>query len=399
MFQLHRATRSLSIELEDFTRGKFKEYTKQAYSKARMKISHQGYKELNRLLIDEYYKGEDYKTYKGYRLLGMDGTIIQLPEGKQIEEEFGRINKINKNLNGSISIVVYDLLNQFIIDTELYSSSADERISGISLLERIANNNKKEKEIIVADRGFPSLYYFLRLQHMGYDFVVRYNSKQFLKETRGFVKSKKKDEEVTISIKYGRKRKDDIKLQEFAREIKVEEIKLRIVKVKLKTGETEYLITSLLREKGFKSSDFKRIYKYRWEIEEKFKYLKNTLEIENFSGKTPEAIRQDYHSCILISNIHNLMLEEAQENLNKKLGKSKKYKYKKYKINKNISYGFLKKKIQRILETDNLDWEKEYDALIKLMLKHLIPIIKNRHYKKRIRRSSIKYTITKRRAA
>ena len=72
LFQISSASKSLGVELHKYLRSsKIREtaYSKQAYSKARMKIKHSGYIELNNSLLEEYYNSEDYKTYKGYRLL------------------------------------------------------------------------------------------------------------------------------------------------------------------------------------------------------------------------------------------------------------------------------------------------------------------------------------------
>jgi len=94
LFQIGTASKSLSVELNKYlTLRKLRatEYSKQAYSNARMKIKHTGYIELNDLLLEEYYKSENYKTYKGYPLLGIDGSEIELQHGSAIYREFGRV--------------------------------------------------------------------------------------------------------------------------------------------------------------------------------------------------------------------------------------------------------------------------------------------------------------------
>jgi len=69
-------------------------------------------------LLEKYYSSK-YRTHKGYRLLGVDGSKIELPIGYLIEEEFGKINNDERTINASKSIVVYDLLNALLIDSEL----------------------------------------------------------------------------------------------------------------------------------------------------------------------------------------------------------------------------------------------------------------------------------------
>jgi len=106
---LWNTSKTLSIEIKRFLKEiKLKEvnYSKQAYSKARMKIKHSGYIELNDALLDEYYSDGEYKKYKGYRLLGIDGTEIELQHGEEINKEFGAVftNRDNKCIEISSSI-------------------------------------------------------------------------------------------------------------------------------------------------------------------------------------------------------------------------------------------------------------------------------------------------------
>ena len=46
----------------------------------------------------------------------------------------------------------------------------------------------------------------------------------------------------------------------------------------------------------------KKLYGLRWEIETFFGVLKGRLSLENFTGLTVEAIKQDFWSTIFISN-------------------------------------------------------------------------------------------------
>ncbi len=68
-------------------------------------------------------------------------------------------------------------------------------------------------------------------------------------------------------------------------------IKVRLVKVILSTGETEVLVTSLMDEEKFPTEIFTELYHYRWRVETFFSKLKGRLGLENFTGKSVEAIR------------------------------------------------------------------------------------------------------------
>ncbi len=108
------------------------------------------------------------------------------------------------------------------------------------------------------------------------------------------------------------------------------------------------------------------------------------LEIENFvsffnqnsSNKLSiftksafvQRIMQDFYAALFVSNIQTLMLSEIQEELEQE--NNTKYKYK---VNTNLSYGFLKNRIIDLLRSD-MDMDKVNQELKNLFKRHLIPI-------------------------
>lgn len=79
-------------------------------------------------------------------------------------------------------------------------------------------------------------------------------------------------------------------------------IKVRCVKVKLDTGETEYLLTNL-KEKEFNTNEIAFLYNMRWKIETNYHHLKSNLKIECITSSKDILIRQDIYSQVLVANI------------------------------------------------------------------------------------------------
>lgn len=361
-----------------------------------MKIKHEGYIELNDRLLEEYYQ-QEHKLYKGYRVLGIDGSKIELPHGSEIQSTFGSINHNERMINVSWSTVVYDLLNNQVIDSKLNKYGSSEREYAIEQFKNIKQNNKQRKDIIVADRGFPSLELFVELKRMGYDFVIRYNGEQFLRETSVLLNSQENDKIIEISLRKGSKREENPKIKELLSQGVADKITLRIVKVGLKTGVDEYLITSLLSQEEFGSDDFMQLYKLRWNQEVYFDFQKNVLQVENFSGKTVESILQDYYSRVLVGNIHSMILSDAQKQIDEELINNSNLKYKEYKSNRSVTYGLMRNRIYKMLTDENLNWEKEYDDLLALAIKYKVPVIKDRNFERK-KKGNLKYSTSKRRA-
>jgi hypothetical protein len=72
------------------------------------------------------------------------------------------------------------------------------------------------------------------------------------------------------------------------------------------------LATSLLDETAFPTHLFKDLYHLRWGIEEQYKRAKCRVEIENFSGRTAQSVRQDFYAKIFAMNLTAILVWVAQ---------------------------------------------------------------------------------------
>ncbi len=322
--------------------------------------------------------------------MGIDGSEIELQHGSSIYKEFGRVFTNRESINVSKSVVIYDLLNELVIDSELNIYNSSERASAIKQFKRMKTDGKSRKDIIVADRGFPSLEVFSELLSMGYDFVIRYSGNNFLRETLALVESNENELEISLKSFYQRKRNPRIK--ELLSNGSPDKIKLRVVKLTLSNGVKEYLITSILDKNELTIEDFNEIYNLRWNEEVYFDFQKNIMEIENFTGKSVETIKQDYYCTILVGNLHSLIIADAQEEVDEETKKNAKLKYEKYKINKSVTFGIMREQIYDLLTVKN--WKKQFKLLVKESKKYKIPVIKNRSFPIE-KKGNLKYPITR----
>ena len=176
--------------------------------------------------------------------------------------------------------ILYDCLNYIVVDGHIEPLAVDERTLAKRHLDSLAEI-KTDKEIILFDRGYPSERMIDYCEEHGFFYIMRVRGKFNLdvdnqESNDGFVQIGKN--------------------------------KVRVIKVVLDTGEVETLLTNLIG-----NFDFKELYFIRWGIEIKFDVLKNTLELENFSGRSETAIRQDFYIHIIASNMLAASFWEAQE--------------------------------------------------------------------------------------
>ena len=69
--------------------------SKSAYSQARANLDYKAFIELSNDIRDDFYKEYEYYRYKNFRLLAVDGSLINLPYSKNILSEFSSINVVN----------------------------------------------------------------------------------------------------------------------------------------------------------------------------------------------------------------------------------------------------------------------------------------------------------------
>ena len=115
MSLINKLNKSLSVEVTKFLQRFGKGIvSKQAFSKARYKISHKAFIELNETLLNGYYTKGDYQLFrKKYLLLAADGSDYQLPWEKDIVHHFG----IHDNGQGGQrclgkAVNIWDVVNQ-----------------------------------------------------------------------------------------------------------------------------------------------------------------------------------------------------------------------------------------------------------------------------------------------
>jgi hypothetical protein len=78
---------------------------------------------------------------------------------------------------------------------------------------------------------------------------------------------------------------------------------------------------------------------YRWGIETFYGVLKTRLEIENFTGNSVEAVRQDFFSAIFLTGLESILTDAAQTKLD-----AKQHNKHRQIVNRSVSFNVIKTK-------------------------------------------------------
>ena len=374
LFMMNFLRKSLSLEIENFVKhvcsikeGKLiSAFSKSAFGQCRNKIKPAVFVHLNQTLVREFYTDNDdsVKLWKGFRLLAIDGSRLTLPNTEELKNYYGETkNQTNTGVVQARVSVLYDVLNKYVLDGILSPLSEGEADSAINHLE-----HTKPKDLIIYDRGYPSFKLIFEHYFKSVDFVIR-AKKDFNNEVIDFYASDLKSKIVKI---YPGK---NTKISDKPYDHKTFKT-VRLIRVPLLNSEDEILITSLLDTKKYPSTIFKTLYFKRWDIETFYDEFKTKLKVENFSGYSKHSILQDFYAALFVSNIQTMLVEE----INQELRNNTKTKYI-YKVNNNLSYGFLKDRIVTLFFS-NTDTDEILSELKQLLKKHLIPIRPDRKFER-----------------
>jgi hypothetical protein len=314
--------------------------TGMAYSKARRKLKHSAFIALNQgAVVDPMYAGgpDSYRTLHGLRVLAIDSSVVILPSNPATAAAFGTAGYASQTPTGKPDVrstyvygrasVLYDVLNRVALDALLEPYA---RFEGDLAHEQLRHT--RAGDLVIYDRGYASYKMVARATMANGHFLIRCAKRRFPRAT-AMLNGEGDDDDVVVTIEAPRGFTDNPANAGLPPLVSV-----RFVRVRLKTGEYEVLVTSLLDQKQYPLTIFKELYYCRWGIETFYGILKTRLCLENFSGYSPEAVRQDFHAAVLLTGLESIFGEEAGAKLAKQPAGHRKQ------VNKAVSFNALKER-------------------------------------------------------
>jgi len=350
LFVLQKTIKSIQRHLDEFldalAGGQIvTPVTPGAVTHARAKLKESAFIELNHdCVLPTFYSSErPVRRWHERRLLGIDSSLIRLPSSEELGQIFGWKEASNQHGATGTSYpearlsVVYDLLNRAGLDTRLEPSTVGEVPLAMEQLAVL-----QPGDIEINDRGFTGYVYLALILHRQADFIARCSTGSFLAAQQLFRLNRANQSRV---IWLFAPRDQRAECQRLGLPLK---IKVRFVSLRLPTGELEVLATSLLDESLYPTAEFLTVYHYRWGHETFHLMLKGRFELENFSGETVEAVRQDVHAAVLLANLESLLSEPAQAALEQ----GRQPDSQPIQVNRSNSYHALKLKLLELLHSD-----------------------------------------------
>jgi len=298
-------------------------------------------------------------------LIAIDGSEVLLPKNKETIKEYGEYT--TNFMNGTVVLArlskAYDVLNNISIDAKLVNTQIGEHALAKQHLDHLG-----EMDLILYDRGYPSFDLFKKDLAKGCQFCARVAVANWSAAKR-LVESGKR--EIIAEIMPGYELRKQYKEQG----IDIGPIKCRFICIELPTGEKEVLITSLLDAEEYPYELFEELYHLRWGVEESYKIDKHRLELENFSGKSVVAIKQDFFATILMGNLTAILSSNLGEKKHKKKRKHE------YQVNRTTALSKVKEFLAFLF--NSLDVLQLIETLVSEFLLNVLPIRLGRSFQRK----------------
>lgn len=363
LFMINFVKRTLQRELDDFSKiSSAPNITKQAFSQARQKVSPKAFIHMLNQVNKWYYKETPFEKYKEYRLIAIDGTVLEINDTEELRNEFGYIENQNKKVARARASALYDVENDMIICSKLTHYRCGEREIAENLIDEMIDLGSYN-DLILFDRGYSSKDFITFIEPRRLKYLMRV-SNGFLKVV---VNAPKPDQIIEV------KHKEKV-------------LKMRVIKFELESGIIETLVTNIFDE-TISLTDFKELYFKRWGIEVKYNEIKNKLQVENFTGKTVIAIEQDFYATMYLTNMVALAKKDANKAIEED-SKNKNLKFE-YKVNTNVLIGKLKNTLITMIIIKN-PWKRSkiLKSIQSEIERNIIPIRPGRKIVRKVHKST-----------
>lgn len=347
--KLHRLCEKYKVGKKELT------ISQQAFSKARNMISELPFKTLFEKQIEAEYRGDMGKLPKrsksGWTYLAIDGIKVALPNLPELVKKFFSTGAGGESPT-ALGSCLFDIYNNRLIDAD-FSPVQDERACALSHMKRYAQLRPGDlKSMFILDRGYPSIALVREFERMAMIYLMRCRTK-----FNRTIDALPVGCDTTVTIKGS---------------------VVRVIKIELKSGQVETLITN---DCEHKTEEFKDLYFLRWQEENVYDLLKNRFQLENFTGKTENTLKQDFWATILAATILMVLEEEVDVRIRKE--REHKDNKHEYQVNRNIFVGILRDDLIHALTAKNqLTLICRMNKIIKRAKKFVCPIRPGRTVKR-----------------
>jgi len=283
------------------------------------------------LLTDFNARVKTYESFKGFRLLAVDGSKLSISYNPKNKDSFFKTKRNTKGSNRLHINALYDVLNKVYLDAIVQPGRKLNENQAV--VQMINQSTLNKKVILLADRGYESYNTFAHLIEKEWKFLIRVkdvNSKSILSS---FDLSDSGEFDRIITRIFTRKRTKEVLSNPDVYKTMFSNgpfdfidnnknlfypMTFRVVRVALGDGSFQCFVTNLDAD-DFTLAEIRELYHLRWGIETSFRDIKHKLGLKYLHSKKVEHIIQEvfakmvmYNFCSIITS-HVMIQKKARK--------------------------------------------------------------------------------------
>ena len=259
------------------------------------------------------------RLYKGYRLLAVDGSDLQIFADPNDPDTYYPGANGQKHYSLLHINAVYDLLSRTYLDVLIQKGR---KMNENAALVRMTDRSSVPKAILIADRNYDAYNGIAHMEKNGWKYLIR------IRDTAGMIRPFRFkpdcDLDVWKTITLTRKQTNTfkkMKADDPARyrclpnsspfdyidlhDNQYYDLNIRFVRFRISEDTYETVITNLPTDE-FSPAEIKHLYNLRWGIETSFRELKYTIGLKQPVSKKAEYIFQEIFARCLMYNFCEL---------------------------------------------------------------------------------------------
>jgi len=291
------------------------EITEEAFVQARQRMPLQFWLTLI-IILGERFEAEHgpRHRFRGFRVLAMDGTRIDLPNGKALRDHFGAA----KNSTGTHHVQAHMVMLQFPFTRLPYRYELTPVREGeVTLAQRLVTH-LRPRDLVLLDAGYMSYGLLWAIAQRQAFFAIRVG-RTLCFQTRRRLQPNGQDRLVRWTPRDSRRQWRRLGLPT--------SLDLRIVEYRVRGFRSQAIATNVLEPEQISRDDWTRLttecgtagrkllpglFQRRWEIETTYHELKVDQGMDrHLRGRTPESIRYEIAGHVMLYLLTRWLMVEA----------------------------------------------------------------------------------------
>jgi hypothetical protein len=285
-----------------------------AYCKARQRLPEALMPRLVRDIADGLQEGAPKGwLFHGRLVTLVDGSTVSMPDTPENQAEYPQHGNQEPGCGFPIAriVVLIALATGAVLDAAIGPRKG--KLSGEGTLLRGLHGRLSRGDILLGDRCFCSYFEVALLSAQGVDVVLRQNENRPV-DFRGGHRLGHDDHLVVWHKPQRASWMDRGTYAAIPETVTIRELRVRVVQRGFRTR-VLIVMTTLLDAGEFPHDELATLYRSRWHAELDIRSLKQTLKMDVLRCKTPEMVRKEIWTHLLVANlIRGVMAEAARAN-------------------------------------------------------------------------------------